>query len=288
MFGYIKTDYSNLIIKDTVLYKAMYCGLCKSIGGCTNQRARLTLSYDLAFLSVLAHNLLDVDVTIEKQHCVIHPFRKQPMAKSDPLTERIARLNVILAYHKCNDDVTDSNKGRIKRSFIKSAYKKAKKSEPILDDIVNRMYKSLLKYESENSDSIDMVADPFGLMMQEVFEEIFKEKATEPLLSLAYSMGKWIYLIDALDDFDKDKKKKNFNVFINLYKDVNTKQELTTKYRNDLERLFGVVLSNIVQNAKSLEYKFNHDLIDNVLYKGLIAQTKMIMENVKCKNTTKF
>jgi hypothetical protein len=35
-------------------------------------------------------------------------------------------------------------------------------------------------------------------------------------------------------------------------------------------------------------YKFNHDLIDNVLMKGLGLQTKQIMENKICKNTTKF
>ncbi|MBP0955990.1 MAG: dipicolinate synthase subunit B, partial [Oscillospiraceae bacterium] len=34
---------------------------------------------------------------------------------------------------------------------------------------------------------------------------------------LFYLIGKWIYLIDAVDDYDKDKKKNCFNVFERAY-----------------------------------------------------------------------
>ena len=99
MFGYIKTDMPNMYVKDTVLYQAMYCGLCKGLGKSCGQKARFVLNYDLTFLSVLLHNLANIDVKVEKQHCVIHPIRKRPIAESDELTERIACLNVILAYY---------------------------------------------------------------------------------------------------------------------------------------------------------------------------------------------
>ena len=118
MFGYIKTDLPNMYVKDTVLYQAMYCSLCKGIGQTCGQKARFVLNYDLTFLSVLLHNLSDIDVKVEKQLCVIHRFRKRPIALVDDLTKRIASLNVILAYHKLNDDVIDNGKGRIKRSFF--------------------------------------------------------------------------------------------------------------------------------------------------------------------------
>ena len=75
MFGYIKTDLPNMYIKDTVLYQAMYCSLCKGIGQTCGQKARFVLNYDLTFLSVLLHNVADVDVKVEKQHCVIHRLR---------------------------------------------------------------------------------------------------------------------------------------------------------------------------------------------------------------------
>lgn len=288
MFGYVKTDNPNLYVKDTVLYRSMYCGLCKAIGGTCGQRARLALNYDLTFLSVLMHNVLGEDVKIEKQHCVIHWLDKKPMAVVDSLSQRIGALNIILAYYKLCDDVIDNKKGRFKRSFFKSAYKRALKREPAFDAIVKKHFNRLLQYENQNSDSIDMVADPFGEMMVDIVKELAGEKMSESLSNLAYGLGKWIYLIDALDDFDKDKKKKNFNVFINAYPEISDKTQLMEKKREEIEFVFFETLSLITDSAKQLEYKFNHDLSDNILFLGLRAQTKMIMECVKCKSTTKF
>lgn len=288
MFGYVKTDFPNLYVKDTVLYKAMYCGLCKGIGKVSGLRGRFALNYDLTFLSTLLHNILDVDVKIEKQHCVLHTITKRPIANVDELTLKIAALNVILAYYKLSDDVIDSKKGKLKRAFFKKAYKKAKSFQPELDAIVKEQYSQLRKLENKNIDSIDIIADPFGNMMVEIVCHLVKEKQSEQLKTLCYNLGKWIYLIDAVDDFDKDKKSKNFNVFINAYKDIGTKQQLLSEKLEDLMVVFGGVLSEINISAKQVDYKFNHDLIDNVLLKGLMMQTKTIMENKKCKNTTKY
>ena len=234
------------------------------------------------------HNLADIDVKIEKQHCIVHHIVKRPVAVPDALTERIAALNIILAYYKLNDDVLDNNKGRLKRSFFKSAYKKAKLKEPKLDLIVAQRYDQLREYEKANCDSIDIVADPFGMMMQEVVEVLLGEVCTVEIKDLAYNLGKWIYLIDALDDFDKDKKSKNFNVFVNAYQDVINKQTLVSEKRADLIMVFSAILSSINELTRQLNYKFNHDLTDNVLLRGINVQTKNIMENNKCKNTTKF
>lgn len=287
MFGYIKTDKPNLFVKDTVLYRAAYCGLCKSIGEICGQTARLVLNYDLAFLSLLCHNLLDLDLDITKQHCVVHLIGKHPIANPDDLSKRIGALNIILAYHKLSDDVIDNDKGRLKRSVFKRAYKKAVKLESNLDKIVKSRYDELLNLERKNCDSIDMICDPFGKMMQDIFVEILGDKATEVVKNLAYLLGKWIYIIDALDDFDKDLKKKSFNVFVNAYPQIKTKNDLVKSQFNDLITLFGGITSEIDRLASKLDYKFNHDLLDNVFYRGIKKETMRIMENNKCKNTTK-
>ncbi len=288
MFGYVKTDFPNLYVKDVTLYKAMYCGLCKSIGCACGQRARLVLNYDLTFLSVLLHNLLDKDIKIEKQHCIIHPITKRPVALVDELAKRIGALNVILARYKLTDDVNDDGKGRFTRAFLKKAYKKAKAQEPKLDEIVKSSYADLLDYEKTGGDSVDISADPFGRMMVEVVRELAGEFVDENLLGLSYNLGKWIYLIDALDDYDKDIKKKNFNVFVNSNREIETKDEFIKKNKQELINIFGAILGAISIQAKNLNYKFNHDLTDNVLLLGLRMQTRNILENVKCKNTTKF
>ena len=288
MFGYLTTDFPNLYVKDTVLYKSAYCGLCKSIGRVCGAKGRFLLNYDLTFLSVFVHNVSGVDFNIEKQRCVLHSIIKRPVAVPDGLSFRVAALNVILAYYKLSDNLIDEGKGGLKLSFFKKAYKKAKKAENRLDEIVKRNYDRLLSYEKNNSDSIDIVSDPFGTMMKEIAEELLRDKFTENIGELTYNLGKWIYLIDALDDFDKDKKSGNFNVFVNTYKDISDKQTLTIEKKNDLEFIFGGILSAVYANAKEISYNFNHDLTDNILYRGIFERTKKVMECKKCKKTTKF
>ncbi len=287
MFGYVKTDTPNMYVKDTVLYKAMYCGLCKGIGKTCGMKGRFVLNYDLTFLSVLVHNVLGIDVKIKKEHCVLHTIRKRPIAQFDSVTARISALNVILAYYKACDDVIDSKKGRIAKSFLSSSYKKACKLEPKLDQIVCKNYNALRKLEGEACSSIDIVADCFANMIKDITIELTGDKNTPELEGLAYNLGKWVYLIDALDDFDKDKRKCEYNVFINSYPQVESKYELIEKYNQDVVCVFGNVLLEIEMLAKQLKYQFNHDLTDNILLRGLKEQTKHVMENKKCKKTTK-
>ncbi len=286
MFGYVKSDNPNMYVKDTVLYKAIYCGLCKGIGKTCGTGARFALSYDLAFLSAFLHNLKGVDFDVEKQNCIIHPIIKRPIAKIDELTERIARLNVILAYYKAQDAINDKEGGKFSITFLKSAYKRAKKVEPEFDEIVKARYSQLRKLEQDNIDSIDRSADPFGCMMQDLVKVLAGDDYSFEVGEIAYNLGKWVYLIDAIDDYDKDLKKKSFNVFVNAFKAKN-KEELLVERGKDLLAYLTPSLMAIGSCSTKINYKFNHDLCDNILQRGLIAETKRIMENKKCKNCTK-
>ena len=86
MFGYLKPDNPYLYLKDDALYKALYCGVCKSIGKTCGEVARATLTYDIAFLSAIAHNIMGVDVVVNRENCVAHPIKKRPVAKPDDIS----------------------------------------------------------------------------------------------------------------------------------------------------------------------------------------------------------
>lgn len=278
MFGYVKPDNPHMYVKDVVLYKASYCGLCKSIGLKCGQKARFVLSYDLSFLSCFLHNIMNEDLVIEKQHCVLHTIKKRPIAKPTKLSKRIGVLNVILAYEKMNDDVLDSNKSKFKRSIFKSSYKKALKSEPDLCKIVKNGYDALYKYEKSEGDSVIVASEFFGKLLCDVVKYISGEYYSDHVENLCFNLGKWIYIADALDDFDKDYKKKEYNPFILAYKDVKSKDELLKKYLNDVQFMFGDIASEISYSNDNVKYYFNHDLIDNILNKGIITTTKKLLE----------
>ncbi len=279
MFGYVKPDNPNMYVKDVVLYKASYCGLCKSIGKSCGQKARMCLSFDLSFLSCFLHNVMNVDMEVVKQRCILHHIKSRPVSKPTELSKRIANLNVILAYHKLTDDVLDSGKGKIKRSFINSAYKKLLKSEKTLCQIVENSYKKTFEYEQRKGDSTTFIAEIFGDMLASATQELSGEYCTDDVKNLAFNLGKWIYVIDALDDFDKDVKKGEYNPFIYEYEDVKTKKDLIKNHKQELTFLFGDMLSEIAISNAKIRYYFNHDLIDNILLKGLKAQTVKLMED---------
>ena len=277
MFGYIKPDNPYLYLKDETLYKALYCGICKSIGKTCGQRARFTLSYDLAFMNAIAHNVMGKDVVINKETCVAHPIKKRPVAEPDEISNMLACVNVILAYYKVKDDIFDEKKGGIKSSFITKGYKRAKARFPKIDGIVKSGYEKLLVLEKQNVDSIDIVSDCFAEMMKEISNEVFCEFATDSTNELFYALGKWVYLIDALDDYDKDIKKKNFNVFYNSYKNSDY-VSLIAEHKEDICFIFNGIFSQIINNYKNVKTKYNTDLVVNILSRGIPAKTNQILK----------
>ncbi|HJB93923.1 MAG TPA: hypothetical protein H9708_08260 [Candidatus Borkfalkia stercoripullorum] len=276
MFGYIQPDIPYLYFKDATLYKALYCGLCKSIGRSCGQTARFGLSYDMTFLSALLHNIKNTDVTIEKQRCAANVFTRRPMALDDGITKTVACLNTLLTYYKLTDDILDEHKGRISRAFFKRGYKKAKALHPDAAGIVKARMAELFELEKAGCASLDMAADPFGLMIADLSDYCLGESATEYTRKLFYGVGKWVYLIDALDDYDKDVKKKNYNPFVSAYK-APTKDEMLAKNREEVDFVFKSVFAENAECLKNIRFYFNTDLTDNIILRGMPASTRKVM-----------
>lgn len=280
MFGYVKPDVPYLYVKDETLYNALYCQLCKSIGRECGQCARFSLTYDVAFMSAVIHNLAKTDVKIERRHCVAHPIRKKPMAAPDEISCVLGVLNVVLAYYKLTDDVFDSGKGRAARLFLSSGFKRAAKKHPKLVEIVRRNYEALRALEKSGEKSIDKTADPFALMVSELSDELLGDKASESSYRFFYNLGKWIYLIDALDDYDKDIKKKNYNPFYYAYekKDYDL---LRRDCGEEIAFIMSSTLNGISDGLSGLKFGFNADLIRNVALRGTTERTKAVLSGKK-------
>lgn len=277
MFGYLQPDLPYLYVKDGLLYRALYCGLCKSIGRSCGQRARFALSYDVTFLSALLHNIAGKDVTVTRQHCVLHPFAKRRIAGDDDLTRTLACLNTVLAYYKAADDVADERRGRGRRLLLKKGLKRARKLHPEAERIVRGHLETLLKLEKENCPSPERAADPFGQMVADLSDYCLGEKATEHTRGLCYGIGKWIYLIDALDDYEKDKKKGSYNPFRAAY-GAESREQLLRENGEETDFIFSAVFALNAERLREIKFAFNHDLTDNIILRGMPAAT----QRVKC------
>jgi len=270
----------NLYIKDFMLYKAMYCGLCKGIGEACGQMARIGLTYDVTFLSVLLHNMSGTDVKIEKQNCFEHTLRKRPIAAVDSLTRELGALNTVLAYYKLTDDIGDEGKGRGRRIWFKAGFRRAKKQYPALVRLVGDYMRRQAETEKQKTASPDMAADPSAMLMRSLSDYFLKEHATDNSRGLFYGLGKWVYLIDALDDYDKDKKKGGYNPFVLAYGAENRKA-LMEKNGEEISFLFDTLFYSIRENLAGIRFFFNRDLTDNVILRGIPLETMRVMKGEK-------
>lgn len=295
MFGYLRPDTPYLYMKDDTLYKSLYCGVCKSIGRKCGAVARFSLTYDIAFMSAFIHNALGRDVKITRSNCVAHPLIKRPIATPDDVSDELGCLNVILTYYKIKDDVTDSNKGRSLALLFSAAYKKAQKSYPALDGIVATNYAALRGLEKSGATGIDMVSDPFAIMLAQLSDELLGDKKTQNTHDFFYALGKWIYIIDALDDYDKDVKKGNYNPFFTTYGAENF-SALKRINGDEVSFILSATLGELAENLSKVKFGFNGDLIRNIAIRGTAEKTKIILSKEtgnkgknKClKNTTKY
>ncbi len=285
MFGYVKPEKPYLYMKDDTLYNALYCGVCKSIGKGCSQTARLSLTYDIAFFSALVHNLANEDVKITRQRCVTHWVRKRPMVeKGDRLTDLSAAINVELAYYKIKDDILDGNGGKIKLALFKRSHKRVLKKNPEISKIIEKNYSDLFKLEKDKCAVLDMVCDPFSKMMEELGGYALGDKSTESARKMFYFLGKWIYLIDALDDYEKDVKEGCYNPFYYCYGEKKTLKEVLSESGNDISHAFSDVFACLKAAVQECKFYFNKDLIENVIFRGIPSVTMKIIKKGNDQN----
>jgi len=119
-------------------------------------------------------------------------------------------------------------------------------------------------------------------MMAELSDYLLEDKKTPYTHDLFYAVGKWIYLIDALDDYDKDKKKGAYNPFVLSYS-CEDKADLMKRRQKDVEFVFHSLFFDIRENLSKIKFHFNRDLSDNILLRGLPSETNRVMCSAACR-----
>ena len=222
MFGYIKPLKPELRIREAEEYRSIYCGLCRELKK-YGVFSRMTLSYDFAFMA-LFFMAADENSCPEFTHCrcIAHPLKKQCQCINNDKISLSAKAAVILTYYKIKDDLSDNGFFKKIRAafllpFASSARKKAVSSDEtakFIDFAAKEMTESQRKIEEENCPSSDMAAEPTAVFLEKLMSLGSSEENEKILRRFGYLLGRYIYLCDALDDIDDDRKKNNYNPFI--------------------------------------------------------------------------
>lgn len=276
MFGYIRPLECELKVREQAQYRGVYCGLCKSIGRRYGQIERLTLSYDCAFLALTLF-AISGDAVFTQGNCGPRAYRgKRPIAQPSPTLDYAADVNVLLTWHKAADDAADdrSAKAVLARTALRRAYKKAAKANRKLDYDIAESMKTLHALEAEKTESIDEPSNAFGRLLASVILHaptlpISERKAAEWMY---YNLGKWIYLIDAWDDREKDEESGNYNPFLCSKMD----QETATFFLN-------VARNEAIKAYDLLSLQSPGGVLENIMELGLLhAQTRVLAGERGC------
>ena len=277
MFGYIKTATPDLRVRENEFYRAVYCGLCHSSGKCTGCSSRLTLSYDITFMLLVRMVLFKEIPTFTKKRCPVHPLRKRNAMEHNEQSKYCARASAILAYYKLKDDLTDEKgmkkfRARLAMPMAGRMRKKALRDKSLLalDREIEKSLNELYELERNKISSVDTPANVFGSMLSVIMSYGLLHDSAEFKIAeqIGFYIGKWIYIIDALDDYCDDIINNRYNPIIYLYDG----REITDKQREDMKNALTAVLMEAEKGFDLLEFYEVPDIINiikNIIYIGM-------------------
>ena len=284
MFGYVKPLPGELKVKEYEYYKAAYCGLCRALKK-KSPILPFTLSYDFVFLALLKMALAEEIPPIEKIRCIAHPLRKRPALKPTPEMERTAASAALLVYYNLKDDVADKKGVRkLGAALLLPATGRVRKknlSDGKLDGVIADALELISRDEKAGAPSPYACAETFGYLLGSVFADGAEEAHRVPLFQIGRRIGRWIYLLDAADDAEKDAKKKNYNPFV-LGGDY-----LREDFAENMEIALNCELSFAAEELKKLPITDPglKNILENILYFGMPATAEKVLH--RCKDGCK-
>lgn len=274
MFGYVQIDKMELKVREYMTYKGYYCGLCMALKKDYGQISRLTLNYDMTYLILILTSLYEPDNQCSQKRCIAHPHNKQLMIENE-MSHYGAALNVMLAYNNLRDDWTDerSVKSLLAMAPLKRAYTKACKRYPGKNKMILESLEALEKLEADQCKDVEQVAAVFGQLMGELL--VYKEDHWADYLRLiGLYMGKYIYILDAYDDIEKDMKSGSYNPFI-----LSDMEDI----KSYAEHLLELNLSFLDHEIDKLPLLRDKSILDNIIYSGMKNKMKHILHGDGCK-----
>lgn len=275
MFGYVRPALERLGQEQKDAYQGAYCGLCHTLGRRHGALARLTLQYDFTFLAIL----LTAGGEGERvcRRCPVNPFRRPRACLAGRQMDAAADQSVILTWYKLSDDVDDHGfltglPCRFVRFLFRHSYRRAAKAQPDFDAQTREGLARLRALEEGQSPQLDRAADAFARILACAAQAVPGEGERRAMTQLLYHLGRWVYLMDAWDDLDDDKKKGRYNPLNARFEgQARENREYVDTTASHSLRLAGSA-------AGLLELGQWTPIVENILYLGLPAVQSAVLD----------
>lgn len=279
MFGYVTANSEELKIKDYNFYRSCYCGLCRTLKSRHGFVAPLTLSYDMTFVVLLLSALYEDPFREGSCRCIVHPARKHT-TRTNKWSEYAADMTILTAYHNLMDDwQDDKNAGHLAiAKTLEHAYKKVARQYPDQEKAIRLYMEKTAESEKRGDTDLDLVSGFTGEFLGTLFaveDDVWKES----LYKTGFYLGKFIYLMDALDDLEKDKKNGAYNPLIGL----SSKKDFEAYIENTLV----MMMAECSKNFELLPIIQYTDILRNILYSGVWSKYSLIKNKKEQKGAKK-
>lgn len=270
MFGYININQKILTEENKDAYQAYYCGLCRRLKSNCGTKGQMLLDYDMTFMIVLLTGLYELTNEASEITCALHPTKRRTVWINEA-TDYAADMNLILAYHNLIDDWKD-DKAYSKKALAKMLdkdYERIKEKYPRQVTAIEEYMRKTEEVERRNETNLDAVAGLTGEMIGEVFCW-HEDEWAEELRTLGFYMGKFIYIMDAYEDYDSDVRKKKYNPLKYTLKE--SKEDMDTFVRLVLTSM----MSECAKSFERLPILLHADILRNVLYSGVWSKYELL------------
>ncbi len=242
MFGYIRPLVPKMLVAENEFYRAVYCGLCRSMGNHTGCASRFTLSYDFVFLCALRAAVEGLHFPMGDHRCPVHPLKKRAMAEDTSVFQFAAGAAAVLNAAKIADDAADESgtkraAAKLLSPAARAIRRRAAGMESLEKDTAAHL-SALSALEKERCPSLDETARVFGDLLGGIFAHGLTEKDARIAGTIGAAVGRFIYVTDAADDAFKDAHSGAYNPILRLYGEENPDalfEERTCKERSGKE-----------------------------------------------------
>lgn len=288
VFGYVRPQKSELLVREYEQYRAIYCSLCRQLGKSYGIFSRLTLSYDCTFYAVALMSLRKECPGFGEGRCVVNPLKKCGFCTGGERELKLAAaLSVIMVYQKVRDNIADDRFWKRLRSYLVLPFascmrRKAAKDYPELDKIVALAMLEQAAAEQDPKQSIDFYAEPTAKMMEQVFAYGVAAPELSPedrlVRQAGYFLGRWVYIIDAADDLEKDLHEGAFNPFIVKFQlQPNSAPEKLEEVKAEANQILNATLSQLIAAVNLMEFQHFGPIVTNVAQLGLPEMQRAIL-----------
>ncbi|MBQ4642117.1 MAG: hypothetical protein IJB47_05865 [Oscillospiraceae bacterium] len=260
MFGYVMANLQELNRPQKDRYHQVYCGICRQIRLQCSSAARLGLSYDMAFLSLLLMSLYEPEEQTGKPACGLHPLRPRTWTDNEYICYG-ACMNVALGYYNALDDYRDEGglRAKVMTGIFGQDLEQIQVRYPRQCSAIASCLARLNQLEQEGCQNPDEPAGCFGELLGELF--VYREDLwADTLRQMGQALGRFIYLADAAVDYRRDQRKKQYNPFLAMG---------TGEDRARWEQYLVLAMGRCTDRYERLPLVQDKKILDNILYSGV-------------------